>query len=136
MTVFVDTSALYAVLDRDDENHSHAVRQWQRILKDEIAMITSNYVIVETCALLQARLGLDAVRTLHEDIMPLVAIEWIPKSVHDAALAAVLTAGRKKLSLVDCTSFQVMREAGVRNVFCFDRHFVEQGFHTDLPRPS
>ena len=40
----------------------------------------------------------------------------------------MLAAARKKLSLVDCVSFQIMRQQGVRAAFCFDSHFREQGF--------
>jgi uncharacterized protein len=43
-------------------------------------------------------------------------------------MEAVLAASRKKLSLVDCVSFQWMRHAGRRMAFCFDTHFREQGF--------
>jgi predicted nucleic acid-binding protein len=132
MRVFVDTSALYAVLDRDDQNHSRARRQWERLLKEEAELLTSNYILIETCALLQHRLGLGAVRTLREDILPLISVEWISREAHDAALAAVLTADRKNLSLVDCSSFHVMRETGVRRAFVFDRHFAEQGFECRL----
>jgi hypothetical protein len=32
MTVFVDTSALYAVLDADDDNHPPAAAEWRRLL--------------------------------------------------------------------------------------------------------
>src|SRR6266404_4309817 len=117
MTVFIDTSAFYAVLDRSDENHVAALGQWDRILSNDVSIISSNYVIVETCALLQSRIGLEAVSTFHEDIVPLIQIEWITKSAHDSAMAAVLAAGRRKLSLVDCTSFQVMRDAAIRNAF-------------------
>ena len=49
--------------------------------------------------------------------------------VSTAAMEMILAASRKKLSLVDCSSFLVMREVGVREAFCFDRHFREQGFH-------
>src|SRR6266852_6212516 len=63
MMVFVDTSAFYAVLDRAGENHAAALRRWDRILSDDVAMVSSNYVLVETCALLQNRIGLEAVRT-------------------------------------------------------------------------
>ena len=40
-----------------------------------------------------------------------------------------LSLGRKKLSLVDCVSFIIMRHYGLENVFGFDRHFNEQGFN-------
>jgi predicted nucleic acid-binding protein len=32
------------------------------------------------------------------------------------------------LSLVDCTSFQVMRQLGIDTAFAFDEHFAEQHF--------
>ena len=44
---------------------------------------------------------------------------------HDKAL---LTADRRHLSIVDCTSFEIMRKQGIEKVFCFDKHFKEQGF--------
>ena len=40
----------------------------------------------------------------------------------------MLTAARRRLSLVDCVSFDVMRRLGLNRVFCFDQHFEEQGF--------
>lgn len=37
MTVFADTSALYAVLDADDEFHGRAADARQRLLSDDAA---------------------------------------------------------------------------------------------------
>jgi predicted nucleic acid-binding protein len=83
---------------------------------------------METCALVQHRLGLAAICASQDSIFPLLATEWVTKSQHDSAVASLLAAGRKKLGLVDCVSFGVMREAGIRKAFAFDRHFAEQGF--------
>jgi predicted nucleic acid-binding protein len=126
--VFVDTSAFYAVFDADDENHLQARSEWDRLLGQEAGLLTSSYVLVETAALLQHRLGVPAVRAFHEDVCPLLAVDWVSQERHHAAMEALLVAGRKKLSLVDCTSFQIMRERAVQKAFCFDRHFREQGF--------
>ena len=128
MTVFLDTTALYAILDRDDANHARARDAFARMLDKAAVLITHNYVLVETIALVQHRLGLTAVRTFQEAVAPLLRIEWISEQDHRAGTEAMLTAGRKRLSLVDCVSFQVMRELGVRRAFCFDSHFREQGF--------
>ena len=100
------------------------------MLRDGWDLLTNNYVLLETSALLQHRLGLAALRTFTEDVTPLVRIDWVAEGRHRAAAGAVLAAGRKKLSLVDCVSFQTMRELGVRSTFCFDKHFREQGFET------
>ena len=76
---------------------------------------------------------MDAVRKLHEDIFPLLIIEWISADLHARSVAALLIAGRRNLSLVDCASFETMRRLGVDTTFSFDRHFDEQGFHTLAP---
>ena len=130
MTVFVDTSAMYAVLDRDDAHHVAASAAWKQLLNRASDLLTTNYVLLEVSVLLQNRLGLAALRTFQEDIAPLLRVAWIMEELHVAAAGAVLSAGRKKLSLVDCTSLESMRRYGVRAVFCFDRHFREQGFET------
>jgi predicted nucleic acid-binding protein len=98
------------------------------LLTEESALLTTSYVLVESSALLQRRFGLPALRALHEDVVPLLSVEWISEPIHAAGLSAVLAAARKKLSLVDCVSFQIMRQRGVRTAFCFDGHFREQGF--------
>ncbi|MCL4475843.1 MAG: PIN domain-containing protein [Nitrospirae bacterium] len=62
MMTFIDTSAFYAVLDRDDDNHQKARRLWNDVFSDDNTIVTSNYVLVESFTLIQQRLGLEAVR--------------------------------------------------------------------------
>ncbi|MBI5638964.1 MAG: PIN domain-containing protein [Nitrospirae bacterium] len=128
MRIFIDTSAFYALLDRDDANHKKAKTTWSRILGDDNTLVTSNYILIESFALLQSRLGMEAVRGFQEDILPLINIEWVDGRTHKSGVSALLAAGRRRLSLVDCASFDVMRSSGIRNVFTFDPHFEEQGF--------
>jgi len=125
--IFVDTSAIYAVLDQSDQNHAAARVLWFSLLESGSPMFTTNYVAVESCALAQNRLGLEAVRMIHEDILPALEVRWIDEAGHMLAMAALLAARRRKLSLVDCTSFSVMRQVGSRVSFAFDQHFTEEG---------
>ena len=133
MTVFVDTSALYATLDADDLNHGRASVQWRHLVEAQTPLVTTNYVMVETTALLQHRIGIDAIRLFQEDVRPVLGIEWVTEAEHMAGMASVLAVGSRRLSLVDCVSFTAMRGRGIRDVFAFDQHFSEQGF-TCLPR--
>lgn len=128
MSIFIDTSGLIAVLDMDEASHGAATTSWVDILKSEEALVTTNYVLVETCALVQNRLGIAAVRVFHNDIVPVLRIQWVDKTVHQAAMEIMLAVGRKKLSLVDCVSFETMRLLGVSTVFTLDKHFKAQGF--------
>ena len=126
--IFADTSAIYAILDRDDHNHNLAKETWNLLLNSREPLLTSNYVLVECCALAQHRLGLEAVRAIEEDMRPMMKVQWVDLQVHKIAMATLLAARRRKLSLVDCTSFEVMRQQQVRTAFAFDQHFVEEGF--------
>ncbi|KFD42165.1 twitching motility protein PilT [Peptococcaceae bacterium SCADC1_2_3] len=128
MDVYVDTSAFLAVLDADDKNHEQAKKVWKELLTSEVSLICSSYVLVETYALVQNRLGMEATRVFHEDIYHLLQIEWVEKSLHMYGINSVLIANRRSLSLVDCVSFVIMRKMGIKKVFTFDTHFVEQGF--------
>ena len=128
MSTFVDTSGLLAVLDRDDGNHSRAAEAWLEILSSDEILVTTNYILVETFALTQSRLGLNASRVLQEDIVPLIQVRWVDSTMHNGAMAILLAASRRKLSLVDCVSFEVMRMDGIDAAFTLDKHFREQGF--------
>ncbi len=43
-------------------------------------------------------------------------------------MSALLAASRRKVSLVDCLSFEEMRRYGIRSAFAFDFRFSEQDF--------
>jgi len=128
MNIFIDTSAFFAVLDKRDGNHPAADQIWQRIITSGDVLLCHNYVLIEISALLQHRLGLDAVRTFEENIVPLLNVLWIDEQTHRSAVSALLAASRRSLSLVDCASFEVMRAAGIKTAFVFDSDFKEQGF--------
>jgi predicted nucleic acid-binding protein len=131
MTTFVDTSGLYAVLDRDDRCHSRAIGAWADLLAEH-ELLVSNYVLVETLALVQNRLGVEAVRAVVQDVVPVLQIHWVDAEDHARAVDGLLTANRRDLSLVDCMSFHIMRRHDIQTAFAFDGHFEEQGF-TTLP---
>ena len=126
--IFADTSALYALLDRDDRVHRRAVAAFDRIDRDASLLVTSSYVLLETVSLLQARLGLPAVRDWRDAFQPLLTIVWIDADLHANGLLALVAANRRTVSLTDWTSFEVMRSRHINTAFAFDPHFVQQGF--------
>jgi predicted nucleic acid-binding protein len=128
MNVFVDTSALLAVLDADDDNHKAARLFWENIIAAGDTLVNHNYVLVETSALALRKLGVEALRVLERDIVPILRVVWVTRDVHNSAASAQLVASRRSLSLVDCVSFEIMRRSGIRTAFSFDRHFKEYGY--------
>ena len=128
MTTFADTSALYAVLDGDDEFHAQASKAWATLLAEGTTLVTTTYVLVETFALVQSRLGMEAVRALSDHLLPAIRMVAATEEDHRGAVQALLAADRRDLSLVDCSSFLVMRRLGLRSAFTFDADFGNQGF--------
>ena len=128
MNVFVDTSAFLAYLNKNDRNHKTAVSVWKQLLNNDDLLVCTNYILVESSALIQNRLGMEAVRDFQELFVPLLQIEWIDSSLHETGVAAWLASNRRRLSLVDVISFETMRRLHINTAFAFDQHFVEQGF--------
>ena len=126
--IFVDTSALYALLDRDDENHADASAIWACLLERECPLLTHSYVLVETFALVQRRLGLEAMRALHRDLIPVLDIAWVDEALHRAAVETLLASGSRSVSLADRVSFILMQRRGMRTAFAFDDDFTREGF--------
>lgn len=128
MEVFIDTSALYALVSTKDVDNPRAVAIWDSLTRSDNTLITSNYVLVECFALVQNRLGLEFVGHLQYEVVPSIEIVWADEEQHKIAIQSVLSTNRRNLSLVDCVSFETMRRSGIETVFTFDSHFRAQGF--------
>jgi predicted nucleic acid-binding protein len=131
MSVFVDTSALYAALAEDDRDHTVAVELLER-LRGSDELVTHNYIHVEVEALVRRRLGTAAAATLVELVLPALTTIWVDEPTHAAALDALRLGGRAA-SLVDEVSFIVMRRLGIRRALTFDRDFEREGFRLVEP---
>jgi predicted nucleic acid-binding protein len=92
-------------------------------------MVTTNYVVVETCALLQSRIGIAPVRDFEEKILPLLHVHFVDASLHGAAMHRLFRTDRRRLSLVDAVSFEVMDSEGITDVLGLDSDFEVAGFH-------
>jgi predicted nucleic acid-binding protein len=128
VTIFVDTSALFAALDRDDRDHSRAVTGFAEIVDERL--VTHNYVVLETDALARRRLGSTASQALFEHLLPPLEMIWVDEPLHHAAVALYLRGGKTRLSLVDCTSFSIMQAHGIGTAFAFDDDFARAGYET------
>ena len=129
--VFVDTSALLALLDEDDRFHREAA-ETLRAIGPAAELMTHNYVHVEALALARRRLGGAAGARLVSELLPRLVTIWVDEALHGVALAAVST-GAGSISLVDRVSFEVMRREGIDQAFAFDRDFEAQGFGRPIP---
>ncbi len=126
--IFFDTPAAFALLNNRDEFHGTALNSLQTIDTDGETLLTHNYVILETAALLQRRIGLAAAITFQRDALSHLKIHWVNETDHERAVERWLERDTRRLNLVDCMSFVVMERYDCTTAFAYDSDFESEGF--------
>lgn len=128
--VFVDTSALYALIDKRDTHHRQAREAVTQLLRSGRRLVTTDYVVAETVNLANARAG-SALGIRILDLIEQSAgirIEWITSARFESTKRFFRRHADHRYSFTDCASFVVMRELDVADALTTDRHYVEAGF--------
>lgn len=129
MATFVDTSAIYALLDADDEGHLRVSAVFNDLVRND-PLVTHNYVVLETASLVFRRLGHAMVRALFDGLLRSIRQIWVDEETHARAVTALLADRRSKISLVDRVSFEVMKANYIDRALTLDRDFAAEGFET------
>jgi len=135
--VFADTGYWIALIDRRDQGHLAAVGSGSYLAGRQI--VTSEMVLTELLNYMSGEgeylraLTADAVARLYQDRRMTVA----PQTSYQFQMALARYRARpdQAWSIVDCASFILMEERGIREALAFDRHFEQAGF-TVLLRDS
>ena len=130
--VFVDTSGWASLFHPDDLFHKQAETLYQGIRKEGTRLITTNYVIAETVALLTSpfrtprKAIIDFVNGIKTSA--LVDLIHIDENLDKRAWDLLSNRIDKNWSLVDCSSFVVMQNEGITESLTTDHHFGQAGF--------
>jgi uncharacterized protein len=122
LSLFVDTSAFYATLDRSDRHNARA----QEILASRSdLLVTTDHVLVETWRLANMRLGRDVAERFWSSLRTgAAAVENVLPGDLDAAWRIGEDFADQDFSIVDRTSFAAMERLGISSVVSFDDHFA------------
>ena len=133
--VFVDTSALYAMVDNRDSVAKFVFEIVPKLIRAGRRLVVTDYVIAETVNLANARRSsFLATRVL--DLIEQSAgirIEWVGSERFEATKSFFRKHADHTYSFTDCSSFVVMRELRLTDALTTDRHFKEAGMQVLLP---
>ena len=131
VSLFVDTSVWYAAVDSSDAGNERA----RGSLRTDEDLVTTGHVLVETWRLLRARIHASAAERSWEGLRGGVAVVH---PVLNADLEVAWEIGRvfedQHFSIVDRTSFAVMRRLGIQRAAAFDDDFAVYRYGRDLRR--
>jgi predicted nucleic acid-binding protein len=121
MSLFVDTSIWYAAADSGDRSNARA----KDVLRTNEPLVTTDHVLVETWMLIRYRMRPQAAERFWDGLRSgVAAIEPVGSADLEAAWAIGTSYGDQDFSIVDRTSFAVMRRLGVERVASLDDHFA------------
>jgi predicted nucleic acid-binding protein len=130
MRVLIDTGGFAAIYNVKDQHHEAGQAIWRSAIQHRWTLLTTNYVVAETIVLLRVRAGHAAAVRFGDDVFATPVVRTIGVTPGHEADAWMLFKkfADQDFSFTDCTSFAVMRDVGIHNVFAFDHHFSIMGF--------
>lgn len=128
--IFVDTAAFLARHLERDQYHERASKAWKRLRVERARLVTSNFVLDELFTLLARRASYAFAAGRARHILSSEELEILRPDLETEIEAVDLFEkyADQKISFTDCTSFVLMRQHKIRQVFSFDRHFELAGF--------
>ncbi len=121
MTLFVDTSAFYAAADSSDQSNLRAVE----LLSTSEPLLTTDHVLVESWLLMLRRLGRPASDRFWDGLRSGAAgVESVGPADLDVAWEIAEDFPDQAFSIVDRTSFAVMRRLALTRAATFDDDFA------------
>lgn len=108
MSVYVDTSAWFAVASEKDRRHDDARSTITELVEHAEPLVTCSYALAETMGLVHARLGWSALERVAAG-MRVADVVWVDADLHAEAETVLFARRRRRLSIVDAAGIAVMR---------------------------
>ena len=112
MKLLVDTSAILALILRDDRNHARAAKFWRS--HPQVRFVWTELILAEVATRLRVHAGAERAVAVVRELLRSRRYELLlaDTEILEAALEQLARFHDHRLSLTDCTSFEVMRRQG------------------------
>jgi uncharacterized protein len=128
--VFVDTVAWIALVNNRDFLHDQSKQILFDLRRQKYQFITTEFVLLEFANALSSPELREKAANFIEGLQAMNEVEIVSASSELFAKGFELYKSRldKEWSVVDCSSFVVMKEMSITEAFTQDHHFEQSGF--------
>jgi predicted nucleic acid-binding protein len=128
LIVFVDAGGWLSVLIESDQFHEAGKRYFEALIATGATVVTTDFVLDEVITRIRYDAGYrkaaDYLTLVHEAVdARALTIHRITEDLWNKAETIFLRYEQTKLSFTDCTSFALLQEQPVDEVFGYDTHF-------------
>ncbi len=124
-SVLLDTSAIFALLNPQDDHHDKAVAINRILIVRQVALVLPNFLLAESHTIIHRRLGAKSARQFLNAALQEFDIERVMPE--DEWSAHALLQETSRLSYFDAVAIALADRLGIKEVFTFDRHFASRG---------
>jgi uncharacterized protein len=127
--IFADSSFLIAYLIERDRNHEAAVKLYEQVAYQRVAI--TNHVRGETWTWLRSKSRHERAVAFLDSVGKgdgYIEVAHIPEGIEDEALRWLRQHDEREYSFVDATSFAYMRAKRISEALAFDGDFAAAGF--------
>jgi predicted nucleic acid-binding protein len=133
LTVFVDSGGWLSVMIEADQYHAVGSAYFRALIDIGAVVVTTDYVLDEVVTRLRYDVGhakaAEFLALVREAVSGgAVRLRRIDEPIWNKAEAVFLRYADARLSFTDCTSFALLSEQPVDEVFGYDAHFEMMGY--------
>jgi len=137
--VFIDSGGWLSVVIESDQFHEAGRSYFEALMALGSALETSDFVLDEVITRLRYDVGhgeaVEFLGRVREAVNAgALTVHWVSETLWGKAEEIFLKYADARLSFTDCTSFALIHEHPVDEVFGFDAHFEMMG-HVLQPKP-
>ncbi|HKB67720.1 MAG TPA: PIN domain-containing protein [Pyrinomonadaceae bacterium] len=126
--VFVDTSFVVALVNKNDQNHGLAMDLAGRLTGQ--GLVTTDAILLEIGNALSRNFKRQSVEIIEEFLTSDdVQVIHLHPPLFRRAFDLYKSRSDKVWGLIDCVSFVVMKELGITDALSADKHFEQAGFN-------
>ncbi len=128
--ILVDAAAWVGLADEADPHHQKATDAFPNLLRNYNHFVTTNLILGESYNLIHRRCGHQAAISFIKSIYnsQKIKVVYINQEDDQKAIQILEKYDDQAFSLVDATSFVVMQQREIQEVFTFDHHFWIMGY--------